>query len=351
MLVRRADPAALLRPPGTDFKHAPACRQRGSVPVPAKPTPVPPGARGVALITVMLVLAILTAIAGRVSFSNQVWLRQVSNGADFLQSALATRAVQDWVGIILAKDDNEYDSFQDVWARPLPPLPVGRGFVRGYMEDMQARINLNTLLDGKGVADREAVRRFKRLLRILDLNPGIADAVVDWMDADDVASGPWGAEDGYYLGMNPPYVTANRRFRDSAELRLVRGIDRDVWYRIRPYIGALPERDTAVNINTASPEVLAAAVNAWGPPRQASVEAALWSGKTRREPFKSVREFYEAAGLEYDSEEPPPGLDIRSKFFLAHTQVEAGAALRRMATLYQRDAQRANVLGHWRVYD
>ena len=340
MLVRRADPAVCVRFLGTDLKS-----------VPAKSVPAPPGAGGVALITVMLVLAILAAIAGRVSFSNQVWLRQVSNGADFLQSALATRAVQDWVGIILAEDDNEYDSFQDVWARPLAPLPVGRGFVRGYMEDMQARINLNTLLDGKGAADREAIHRFKRLLRILELNPGLADAVVDWMDADDVVSGPWGAEDGYYLGMNPPYVSANRRFRDAAELRLVRGVDGDAWYRLKPYIGALPERDTAVNINTASPEVLAAAVNEWGAPRRASIEAAPWSGKTRREPFKSVREFYEAAGLEYDPEEPPAGLGVRSNFFLAHTQVETGAALWRMATLYQRDAQRASVLGHWRVYD
>ena len=308
-------------------------------------------ADGVALITVMLVLAILTAIAGRVSFSNQVWLRQVGNGADFLQSALATRAVQDWVGIILVEDDNEYDSFRDVWAQPLAPLPVGRGVVRGYLEDMQARINLNTLLDGEGVADRGAVRRFKRLLRILDLNPGIADAAVDWMDADDNVSGPWGAEDGYYLGMNPPYVTAGRHFRDTAELRLVRGVDGDVWYTLRSYVSALPERDTAININTAGPQVLAAAVSEWGPPRQASAEAAQWSRKAAREPFKSVDEFYDAAGLEYDSDEPPAGLDIRSKYFLAHTQVETGNTLRRAATLYQRDAERARVLGHRREYD
>ena len=309
-----------------------------------------PAARGVALITVMLILAILAAIAGRVSFSNQAWLRQVGNGADFLQSALAVRAVQDWVGIILAEDDNESDSFRDAWAQPLAPLPIGRGFVQGRVEDVQARINLNTLLDEKGAADREAVRRFKRLLRILELNPGIADAAVDWMDGDGDVSGPWGAEDGYYLGMNPPYVAANRRFRDPAELRLVRGVDGDVWQKLRPYVSALPARNTAININTASPEVLAATVSEWGAPGRASAEAALWSGKARREPFKSVREFYEAAGLEYDSEEPPP-LGVRSKFFLARTRVAAGNAHRRTATLYRRDGERAEALGHWREYD
>ena len=296
-------------------------------------------------------LAILTAIVGRLAFSNQVWLRQVGNGADFLQTAQAARAVQDWVGIILVEDDNEYDSFRDTWAQPLAPLPVGRGVVRGHVEDMQARLNLNTLLDESGAADREAVRRFKRLLRILELNPGLADAVVDWMDGDSVASGAWGAEDSYYLGMDPPYLAANRRFRETGELRLVRGVDGNAWRRLSPYVSALPARNTAININTASPQVLAATLNEWGQPRQASVEAARWTGKARQEPFKSVREFYRAAGLEYDSEEPPAGLGVRSKFFLARTQVDAGHARRRTATLYQRDAGRARALGHWREYD
>ena len=344
MLVRHADPAARACSSGTSLET-----DLKSVLV--SPVPVPPGSRGVALVTVLLILAILTAIAGRLSFSNQVWLRQVGNGADFLQSALATRAVQDWVGIILVEDDNDYDSFQDAWARPLAPLPIGHGFVRGYMEDMQARINLNTLLDESGAVDRGAMRRFKRLLRILELNPGIADAIVDWMDGDGDVSGPWGAEDGYYLGMNPPYVAANRRFRETGELRLVRGVDRNVWYKLNPYVSALPARNTPININTATPQVLAAAVSEWGSPLQASVEAARWSGKARQEAFTSVREFYRAAGLEYDSEAPPAGLDVRSKFFLARTQVDAGNARRRTATLYQRDAEQARVLGHWREYD
>ena len=311
----------------------------------------PARVRGVALITVLLILAILTAMVGRLSFSNQVWVSQVGNGVAFLQSAQATRAVQDRVGIILAQDDNEYDSFRDDWAQPLPPLPVGPASVQGYLEDMQARINLNSLLDGKGVPDREAVQRFKRLLRILELNPDIAGAVIDWMDGDGDVSGPWGAEDGYYLGRNPPYLAANRRFRDAAELRLVRGVNRAVWHRLKPFVSALPQADTAVNINTASPEVLASVVPNRGAPRQASVEAVQWAGKARQTPFESVREFYDATGLDYDDDEPPTGLGVRSKFFLAHIRVEMGDHSRSVATLYQRAAGRSRVLGHWREFE
>lgn len=307
-------------------------------------------ARGVALVTVLLILAILTAVAGRLSFSNQVWLRQVGNSAALIQSGQATRAVQSWVGIILLKDDNDYDSLRDSWAQPLPPLPVGPGFVRGYMEDMHARMNLNNLLDEQGAADREAVRRFRRLLRLLDLNPGIADAVVDWVDADGAVFGPWGAEDGYYLGMNPPRVAANRPLEDAAELRLVRGVDGDVWQKLKPFITALPERGTTVNVNTASPEVLAAVISEWGSPGQASVEAALWAERTRLAPFKTVKAFYDEAALEYDTDEPPTGLGVRSTYFLAHSQVAIGDHRRFMGTLYRRHAGRATVINHTREF-
>ena len=128
--------------------------------------------RGVALITVLLIVAVLTAIVSRLGFSNQIWLRQVENGSALLQSGQASRAVQDWVGLILQRDDNDYDGHTDLWAQPLPPIPDGHGFVQGYMEDMQARFNLNNLFEQGGGADEVAMRQFKRLLRKLGFTPG-----------------------------------------------------------------------------------------------------------------------------------------------------------------------------------
>ena len=115
--------------------------------------------RGVALITVLLIIAILTAIVSHLSFSNQLWLRQVANGATLNQSGLATRAVQNWIGLILLKDDNDYDGQMDLWARPFSPLPVGHGFVQGYIEDMQGRFNLNNL-DHDSNTKRDSLRQF-----------------------------------------------------------------------------------------------------------------------------------------------------------------------------------------------
>ena len=327
--------------PGTDFKSVSA----------------PPGARGVALITVLLVLAILTAIVGRLSFSNQVWIRQVGNGADFLQSALAVRAVQDWAGLILDEDDRAYDSFQDAWAQPPAPLPVGRGFVRGYgegMEDMQARINLNNLVQENRV-NAQARKTLEQLLRILELNPGIAAAIVDWMDTGGDVYGPWGAEDGYYLGMNPPYVAANKPLDDPAELRLVRGVGRKVWYKLRPYVSALPPDVKKININTASREVLAAVLTSLGQAQaHALIKAEQLRGKARQEPFKSQKDIQNYCKMEQltpDCETLKQLLDVKTEFFLAHTLVETGNARRRTATLYKRAGDGVSVRGHWREYD
>lgn len=68
--------------------------------------------------------------------------------------------------------------------------------------------------------------------QLLTLEPymteDVADAILDWIDADDDLS-PLGAELGYYQSMPYPYEPRNGPFRSIAELELVAGVDaRDV---------------------------------------------------------------------------------------------------------------------------
>ena len=310
--------------------------------------------RGVALITVLLIVALLSASAGRLGFSNQVWLVQTENGAAWLQSRQANRAVQDWAGLILEKDNNSYDGAGDLWATSLPPVPVGPGFVQGYINDLQGRFNLNNLLDGNGrKVDEAALAQFQRLLRLLALDPAIAEAAADWVDADGQTRGAGGAEDGYYLGLNPPYLAANRPFTDAAELRLIRGLDRGAWLKLNPHVTALPKEGekTRININTASPEVLAAALPGWGKPGVALGKARQLSEATRQAPCRKLENCRAAALL-------PPGrrttrkeLTVSSSFFLAHTRIDMGRSQSRMETVYRRRGNNAHVLSHRRVLE
>ena len=104
---------------------------------------------------------------------------------------------------------------------------------------------------------------FQRLLSTLGLHTALANTLVDWIDADSEPQPQGGAEDEFYLALQPPYLAANRPLTDLAELAFVRGFDDDVRARLRPFVTALPAF-TAVNVNTAPPEVLAAIIEGLG---------------------------------------------------------------------------------------
>lgn len=299
--------------------------------------------RGVALITILLIVSVLTAIVARLSLSSEVWVRQVESGAALAQARQVSRAAQHWVGLILERDDNDYDAPTDPWGRPLPPLPVGWGELSGDIEDRQGRFNLNNLVTAEGEVDQAALGRFQRLLRLLELGPGIAAAAADWIDSDTRPQGAGGAEDSLYLGRRPPYLTANRLFGEPAELRLVRGVGRKAWRKLRPHVSALPEA-TGVNVNTATPEVLAAVVLDWGAPRLALARAQRLAESRGGQPFATLEGFANAAGV--GSSGDSGRLTVSSKFFMAHTVSRFGRAEHRLATLYRRQGGKAEVVRH-----
>ena len=107
--------------------------------------------------------------------------------------------------------------------------------------------------------DREALQKqyYKRLLEILDLEPALAPALQDWIDADINTRFPDGAEDDVYLLEDLPYRAANRPVVSISELRLVKGFTPEVIAVLEPHVTALPE-ETVININTATPAVLRA---------------------------------------------------------------------------------------------
>jgi general secretion pathway protein K len=138
-------------------------------------------------------------------------------------------------------------------------MPVENGELVGQIDDQQGAFNVNNLvLDGK--VNVAQLAHFRRLLAILGLPDALAYTLVDWIDADSLPQPQGGAEDAFYLALDPPYLAANRPLIDVAELALVAGFDANVRARLYPFVSALPG-STAINVNTAPPEVLAAVVD------------------------------------------------------------------------------------------
>ena len=171
-----------------------------------------------------------------------------------LQVALGAEA---WAADFLKKDlqDSQTDHLGEIWARPLPPLPIDGGSVEGRLEDMQGRFNLNNLVNPDGTTNPEAVKQLERLFAMLEIEPAWASAVADWVDADTQPGFPDGAEDSVYTGQNPPHLAANMPVTRVSEIMVLPGFGAERYLRVRPYLSALPV-GTPLNVCTAPGMVL-----------------------------------------------------------------------------------------------
>ncbi|MGH8204782.1 MAG: type II secretion system minor pseudopilin GspK [Steroidobacteraceae bacterium] len=217
--------------------------------------------RGVALITAIVVVAIATVLAVHIGTRAALDLRRTAGLVALDQGWHVALGAEAWAAEVLQDDvdDSETDHLGEAWAQPLPPLPLDNGEMRGALEDMQGRFNLNSLVDSERKVDDASVDRFERLLVLVGAQPRWARILADWIDADTVPQIPEGAEDGTYLSQNPPYRAANGVIATTTEMMALPGMTRDEFERIRPYVAALPV-GTPVNLCTAKAQVLAALV-------------------------------------------------------------------------------------------
>jgi general secretion pathway protein K len=218
--------------------------------------------RGVALITAIVLVAIATMLAVHVGTRAALDLRRTAGLAALDQGWHVALGAEAWAAEVLRDDfeDNpDIDHPGEAWAQPLPGLPIDGGEVRGALEDMQGRFNLNNLLDENRLPDEAGIARFERLLLLVGAQQRWARIMADWLDDDTVPGIPEGAEDGTYLSQNPPYRAANGLVATTTEMMALPGMTREEFERIRPYISALPV-GTTINLCTAKAPLLAALV-------------------------------------------------------------------------------------------
>jgi len=217
--------------------------------------------RGVALIMAIVLVALATVLAVHIGTRAALDLRRTAGLVALDQGWHVALGAEAWAAEVLHDDraDNDTDHLGEAWAQPLPPLPVDGGEVRGAIEDMQGRFNLNNLVDGDGKVDEVSVAHFERLLLLVGAQPRWARIMADWIDTDTLPGIPEGAEDSTYLSQNPPYRTANTLVATTTELMALPGMTRDEFERIRPFVAALPV-GTPINLCTAKAPVLASLV-------------------------------------------------------------------------------------------
>ena len=275
--------------------------------------------QGVALLTAILVVALAVIAATAITFNHQLSIRRAENIVFGSQVWSYLHGGEAWAKVVLARDlddDRKYDHASEAWATELPALPLPGGFIAGKLADEQGKINVNNLVNGEqqNILTRS---RLERLFLLLDQDPGLIQAVIDWIDPNVEAIPPNGAEDDYYTGLDHAYLAANQPMRHISELRLVRGFTQEVYDIVSPYLTALPAT-TAVNINAAAPEVLAALV------ADLSLDAAQIIADDRNEQaFETIQSFIAhplVQGMKINLE----AVSIQSSYFSLNSQVKIG---------------------------
>ncbi len=212
-----------------------------------------------ALVLTLLVLVLLVTAVLEFDRSTRTMLKAAGNFRDGMKAFhLATSGIA--AAQALLKDDlvrhGGRDDLTELWATPLPPYPLGDGTVAAWIQDEGGKINVNALVTPSGMKPSVPlqIEQLKRLFRLKGLDPAPVDAIVDWLDRDEIEE-PSGAESAYYERLDRPYRCRNGRMDTLAELHLVKGISDEVYRTISPYLTVYTS-DGSINVNTADPVVL-----------------------------------------------------------------------------------------------
>lgn len=277
--------------------------------------------QGIALITVMLVLAIATVAVVSMSTVRQMDIRRTENQMRLTQAWEFVYSLEAWAGQQLQEEgrENKSDSLTDGWAKPLPAIQVSAGIMAAQITDLQGRINLNNIANN-GKLNEKDFKRLQRLLVNLKLKVELADAILDWIDEDMDIHYPGGAEDETYTRLKPPYRSANRPLADISELLLVQGFTQEYYQKLLPYVYVSSSYEP-LNVNTASATVLRCLADDINESQAESMFRA--SGK----PFDKVGAFLEdeaVADALADSGIGKNDLTVTSNHFLLAGQIEMG---------------------------
>ena len=291
--------------------------------------------RGAAIVMAMLLAALAAVIGATLLWQQQRWIGEHERRRDQVQAqALAMAGVQ-WARQIVF--DNAPASIVHLgqpWAFRLPATPIENGSIGGYITDAQAGLNVNNLaLGSSAIASRAA---FQRLLATIAAPPAFLNALTDWVDSDSAVTPDGGAEDAFYLAQSAPRVAANAPMRRIDELLAVRGADGALVSRLLPFVDAI-DAPAAVNVNTATPEVLMAAIGGLDATAAAALVAARASA-----PFASIpdlRNRLRSSSLLVDESI----LTVKSDWFLVSIEARQGDTVAHARAMLKR----SGVPGQW----
>ena len=203
-----------------------------------------PGERGAALLTVLLLVAVMAVISAAALEKLRLATRIAGNSMAVDQArafGMAAEAIALSRIDALVEADAARTTLAGGWNGRETRIPVPGGVAAVTVRDGGNCFNLNSVVAGSAPDDLKprpiGVRQFVSLMETVGVDPdearGVAAALTDWVDSDDIPA-PGGAEDRAYRDRPVPYRAANTLLSDVSELRAVAGVTPELYARLRP---------------------------------------------------------------------------------------------------------------------
>ncbi|WP_429325740.1 type II secretion system minor pseudopilin GspK [Paraburkholderia sp. GAS348] len=337
--------------------------------------------QGAAIISALLVVALSAILVSGMLWRQQVQIRRIENQRLLSQAQWVSRGALDWTRLILRSEGDTSAGITylgGLWGVPIAKTRLSdflgqigevraeqgqETYLSGSIEDAQAKFNLRNLVSSPapGVVqlDTEQIGAYQRLLVSLSINSQLAKATAVQVraslaqsatrfqtvtSATGAAATPITAGGGATGGSftDKPGIEDGDDNAAVAPLQLtsvdslldIPGYTPEVVARLRPFVTVLPTV-SAVNVNTASAEVIAAIV-----PGMSLSAAQAFVARRQTVFFHNVSDVQLAlrgAGVQSVAIDPSE-MDVNTSYFLIHGRVQHERAEVDRTTLVYRDA-------------
>lgn len=291
-----------------------------------------PQQRGAALLTAMLLVALVSSLAASMVWQQWRAVQVESAERARTQSAWILAGALDWARLILREDAKSGGptTLSEPWATPLAEARLSsflatdkdrtddapEAFLSGQISDAQGRYNLRNLIgdDGQIIPAEQAAAQ-----RLFD-TIGVASNLVDQIGE----------------GLGNALARPGSAGRPAARPLLPRtvsqlswlNLDRDTLRRLAPFVVILPVR-TPINLNTAPREVIAACIDGMD-----AGSASRLVQVRQRTPFKTLADAQ--SQLPPTVTLVPTQVDVKSSFFEVRGRIRLGDRVLEEVSLVQR---------------
>ncbi len=198
---------------------------------------------GSALIITLLLITILIGLV--VNFVYEVYIDSstLSNWSNAQRASLIAKSGQ----ALSTRYLKEVKKNPYTYKRQIE-LPVDKDFGTNTrltikIEDENSKFNINSIIHQRGDTNKKALESLKKLFEYLNINPDLSLIIADWIDSD--------SEPRLYDSED---FAKNTFLWSIDELKLIQGIDKNIFNTIKPFIRVYGKNQ--ININTAQLPVL-----------------------------------------------------------------------------------------------